>query len=251
MTREILYGTLLEKFRALLEARGIEAEKVPVSCRTLSPTETIGETQRKDFPIMTGKDVMILVTAMGGRGQAFSDAPSLFEGTLADVLAADVVADAHARGIFVASLNAVMNALGLCTGTVHCRTEGPELCAGEMDAFLRREWPEAKRIGLIGYQPALTQMLSESHRQVRVLDLNPANVGQLRHGVLVENGAEARDSLVEWADLILCTGSTLSNGTITDYLDLPIPVLFYGISAAGASVLLGLRRVCFADRWEG
>ena len=120
----------------------------------------------------------------------------------------------------------------------------------DMTAYLDENWPKAVRIGLVGYQPALLQMLSESGRQVRVLDLNPANIGDVRYGVTVENGAVAREDLLTWAELILCTGSTLCNGTITDYLDLEKPVLFFGITAAGACQLMGWNRVCFADRYE-
>ena len=56
-----------------------------------------------------------------------------------------------------------------------------------------------------------------------------------------------RDS---YAELILCTGSTLCNGSIIDYLDLDKDVLFFGTTASGAAPLLGLKRVCFADKYE-
>ena len=120
----------------------------------------------------------------------------------------------------------------------------------DMHAWLDREYPDARRVGLVGYQPALLEMLADSGRQVRVLDLNPENVGATRFGTLVEDGARAKEDLVQWADLILCTGSTLCNGTIVDYMELPVPVVFFGITLAGSAELLGLRRVCFADRHE-
>ncbi len=250
MTKEELYQTLKEEYRKLLTEHRLEGEAVRISCRALSAEEAIGETKRKDFPIITGKDIMIQAEFRSGRGQAFTDAPAVFEGSLADIAALDIATDAHNRGIFIASLNAVMNALGLCRGTVHCRKEGPELCAMDVKAFLDQEWPHAERIGLVGYQPALLQMLAESGWQVRVLDLNPANIGQLRYGVTVEDGASAREDLTDWADLILCTGSTLCNGTIVDYLSVTPPVIFFGITAAGACRLMGWRRLCFADRYE-
>ena len=58
---------------------------------------------------------------------------------------------------------------------------------------------------------------------------------------------EIRDS---YAELILCTGSTLCNGSIVDYLNLDTEVLFFGTSASGAAALLGFKRVCFADKYE-
>ena len=250
MTAEELYRTLKESFQRLITEHHLEQEPVKISCRALSAEEAIGETKRKDFPIITGKDIMVQAEYKNGRGQAFTDAPALFEGSLADVCRLDIENDAHARGVFIASLNAVMNSLGECRATVHCRKDGPELCAMDMKAYLNENWPTAARIGLVGYQPALLQMLAESERQVRVLDLNPANIGAVRYGVTVEDGASAREDLIAWADLILCTGSTICNGTITNYLDLETPVLFFGITAAGASRLMGWSRVCFADRYE-
>jgi len=250
MTPEELYQMLKESFQGLIVEHHLEEEPVKISCRALSAEEAIGKTKRKDFPIITGKDIMIQAEYKNGRGQAFTDAPALFEGSLADVCRLDIEHDAHARGVFIASLNAVMHSLDACRATVHCRKDGPELCAMDMKAYLDSQWPDAARIGLVGYQPALLQMLSESGRKVRVLDLNPANIGAVRYGVAVEDGTAAREDLITWADLILCTGSTICNGTITDYLDLKTPAIFFGITAAGACRLMGWNRVCFADRYE-
>ena len=41
-----------------------------------------------------------------------------------------------------------------------------------------------------------------------------------------------------------------SNGSIIDYLNLEKDVLFFGTTASGAAPLLGLKRVCFADKYE-
>ena len=251
MTKEQIYQTLKERFQEVLKAAGLENEPVEVVCRSLSPEEAIGSTKRKDYPILTGKDVMIQAECRGCKGQAFTDAPASFRGTLAEVLALDIVGDPHSRSLFIAVLNAVMRSLGRCGDTVHCRTDGPEKCACDVKAYLRAEWPGVKKITLVGYQPALLQMLTDSGYHVRVMDLNPQNVGQLRCGVTVEDGRTAMADAVRHAELILCTGSTLSNGTITDYLELDKPVLFFGITAAGAAALLGLKRLCFADRYPG
>lgn len=163
----------------------------------------------------------------------------------------NLIDNSHDRGIFIATLNAVIKSLGLCSGTVHCRTDGPEKCAQDMLVFLRNNYPQAKRVALIGYQPSLLEMLSQSEYDVRVLDLNPANIGQRRYGVIVEDGTLAKNEIINsYADLILCTGSTICNGTIVDYLNLPVDVLFFGITLAGGAGLLGLKRVCFAEKYE-
>lgn len=247
MSAEQLYDLLKTKFKEVLSENHLEEEAVTIHCRALSPEEAIGVTKRNDFPIIMGKDIMVQAEYRGGKGQAFTDAPADFSGTLADVADLDITNDVHARGVFIASLNAVMNALGRCKGTVHCRTDGPELCAKEMEAYLDKHYANAKRIGLVGYQPALLEMLATSDYEVRVLDLNPANVGEIRYGIKVEDGQTDRDAVMEWADLILCTGSTICNGTIVDYLNLDKKVLFFGISIAGAADILGVKRVCFAE----
>ncbi|MGM9608183.1 MAG: Rossmann-like domain-containing protein [Oscillospiraceae bacterium] len=250
MTTEEFYRVLKQRFEQVLADNGIGDEAVRVTCRALSPEEAIGNTARRDFPILTGKDVMIQAEFRGFRGQAFTDAPLEFRGSLADVLAMDLERDPHARGLYIAVLNAVMCSLGKCQGTVHCRTEGPELCAKDMHAWLREHYPDRKKIALIGYQPALLEMLANSICQVRVLDLNPANVGTVRYGVLVEDGVRDYEAVVNgFADLILCTGSTICNGTIVNYIGLDTEVVFFGTTISGSAGLMGLKRACFADRY--
>ncbi len=250
MTAESFYGTLKERFTEVLQETGLLGEQVSVDCRALRPEEAIGRPKRQDFPILAGKDVMIQAQFRQTRGQAFTDAPASFEGTLDEILAMDIVHDRHSRSLFIAVLNAVMAHLGRCCGTVHCRTEGPELCSGDMKAYLQEHYPADVRIALIGYQPALLEMLHDSGFSVRVLDLNPGNVGQVRCGVLVEDGVRDYDKVVhDFAQLILCTGSTVCNGTIVNYLELEKEVVFFGTSIAGTASLLGLNRVCFAQKY--
>ena len=178
-----------------------------------------------------------------------TDAPAAFEGTLAEVCALDIENDAHGRGIFIAALNAVMCRLGIVGCTVHCRGDGPELCAPMTAERIRCEYG-TPRIALIGYQPALLAELSKEFT-LRVLDLDPKNIGQLRSGVLVEDGGDEalRREICAWAGLILCTGSTVCNGSIVDFLGYE-NALFYGTSIAGAAALMDLPRLCFTDELQ-
>ena len=250
MTIEMFYKILKSRFEQVLSENNIGNENIRVICKALSPEEAIGRTTRRDFPILTGKDIMIQAEFRGCRGQAFTEAPLEFQGNLYDVLHMDLVNDSHARGLYIAVLNAVMSFLGKCRGTVHCRTQGPELCAKDMLAWLRRNYAEKKKIALVGYQPALLEMLSKSEYEVRVLDLNPANVGAERYGILVEDGVKDYEAVVkEYADLILCTGSTLCNGTIINFLDLGTETVFFGMTISGTAELMGLKRACFAERY--
>ena len=252
MTKEDLFERLRLRFGVVLRRYHIEDDTVDVTCRALTPEEAIGSnTKRMDFPILTGKDVMIQAEYRGFKGQAFTDAPVAYHGRLKDVPAMDLCGDRYARGLFLATLNAVMGSVGLCVGTFHCRNDGPELCAMDIRAYLDEFYPRVKRIGQVGFQPAMVEMLTKSSYDVRVIDLNPHNIGQIKYGLTIENGAdhEVKDGIINnYADIIFCTGSTLANGTIVDYLDVQPEVHFYGITAAGACALLGWKRLCFAHR---
>ena len=187
---------------------------------------------------------------MGALGQAFTDAPSAFRGTLAEICALDIQGSSHDRGLFIASLNAVMKHLGKVECTVHCRNNGPEQCAVDAAGLIEASYGHP-RIGLIGYQPSLLERLSGQF-PVRVVDLSPVNIGQQRYGVLVEDGRVdgVSTAVCDWADLVLCTGSTVCNGSIVNFLHLKDKILFYFTTLAGASALMGLPRICFAVRYQ-
>lgn len=246
MDRHTLYETLRSALAAALEEHGLTGSAVTVRARGLTPEEAIGRTQRTDYPILTGKEVMLMAEFRGAMGQAFTDAPAHFEGSLDQVLALDLEGDPHSRGLFIATLNAVMKYLGRADNTVHCRDGGPELCARHMAQWVADTYG-APRIALVGFQPALIAALSRRF-PLKVLDLNPDNIGKVKDGCPVLDGVSGRQEAVDWADLVLCTGSTLCNGTIVDYLDLDKEVVFFGTTLAGAAPILGLKRACFADR---
>ncbi len=243
MTQEELMDLLKLKFQTLVEENRLAMDEVHIRSKSLTPKEAIGDTKRKDFPILTGQEVMLQAEYQGAKGQAFTDAPSEFKGTLRDILNLDLTYDLHNRGLFIAAMNAVMAKLGLIDHTVHCRTEEPEKCALEILEYAKKNY-ETKKIALVGYQPSILEALSRDF-SIRVLDLNPKNVGQIRYGIKVEHGIDDyKEVVLDWADVVLCTGSTLCNGTMVHFLNIGKEVLFFGITAAGAAKLLGLNRFC-------
>ena len=246
MDRHTLYETLRTALAAALEEHGLTGSAVTIHARGLTPEEAIGHTQRTDYPILTGKEVMLMADFRGAKGQAFTDAPARFEGALEQVLALDLEGDPHSRGLFIAALNAVMKYLGRADNTVHCRDGGPEFCARHMAQWVEETYG-APKIALVGFQPALIAALS-GRFSVKVLDLNPDNIGKVKDGCPVLDGVADRREAVDWADLVLCTGSILCNGTIVDYLDLDKEVVFFGTTLAGAAPILEVKRACFADR---
>jgi len=81
-----------------------------------------------------------------------------------------------------------------------------------------------------------------------VLDLDPDRIGTTKFGVEIEDGNKRVQSVLEWADVLMVTGSTLVNGTIVNFLDTRKPVVFYGTTIAGAACLRGYRRYCLCGR---
>ncbi|MGI6720990.1 MAG: hypothetical protein ACOX4I_00310 [Anaerovoracaceae bacterium] len=240
-----LYQKIQNGFRQLIDSAGLDPGEIIITSQGLSTEEAIGHTDRTDFPIMTGKEVMLQAEYKGARGQAFTDAPAEFRGSLQEILKLDLINDVHARGLYIAALNAVMRYLGKIDHSVHCKDMEPSECSEEYIEFLQQQYGKC-RLALIGYQPWLFSAIAErTDFELRVLDLNPENVGDTRFGVLVEHGIDDYDDVVlDWADLVLCTSSVFSNATMDLYIDIGKPVLFYGITGAGCIKLLGLDRHC-------
>lgn len=235
---------LTEVFRRkvweLARERGLgENEVEVVSARPLTPQEALGDPGRRDFPLLKGKEVMMQASFRGSLGQAFTSAPGDFRGSVREALERSLLTDFD-RALVVATANALLRDQGLVAGTVHCRDQGPQKCAGLLLDYLRTRFG-SPRVAVIGLQPALVAALV-GKLQVRVTDLDPDNVGQERVGVVVES-AERTAEVIEWADVVLATGTVLANGTIGQVLS-PKPTVFYGVTMAGAAVLFGYERYC-------
>jgi len=240
-TNKELFEDLISRFTKIVEKEKILTEKVEIHAAVLTPEEAIGSPGRTDYPILEGKELMLQAKYKDSCGQVFTDSPAAFTGSISDVLAMDIVNDGHVRGLFIAVMNAVMKSLSLVEGTIHCKNEGMEECSAKIAEKLMNDYGKIK-ITQIGYQPALIDCL-ENKFTLRALDLNPTNIGKKIGSVVVEDGSDFTSAL-EWADLVLCTGSTLANGSIVNFLNLDKPVIFYGTTIAGAAKLLGLQRLC-------
>ncbi len=237
---------LREKARRAAEEAGLLGTPLKVEIRKLPPEEAIGNTPERDYPIWKGKEGIVEARIMESAGQAFTSAPGDFEGELAGVLDLDLsgtdAAAVRNRGIFVASVNALCRHLGITGGTVHCRDEGPRECADDLARAVKAGSPNGCRIALIGCQPRMIEALSDGYH-LRVIDLDPDNIGKPFSGITVE-GEEMTDDALETCDIALVTGTTLVNGTIDRFLNLKCHTVFYGTTIAGAAALMGLRRFC-------
>jgi len=244
---------LREHIRKIAEERGWLGEPVRVASsvkvRPLSPVEAIGRPDREDYPLLKGKEVMIEASFRGCRGQAFTDQPGDFEGSVADLLGLELETNFQ-RAVFVAASNAIMRHLGEIKGTVHCRYRGPAMCAQELPRWIRRNFPSARRVGLVGLQPGMLESLSLAFGpgNVKVVDLNPENIGTVKSGVEIWDGERETERVFRESDLVLVSGSTAVNGTLDGILEMAgrydRPVVIYGVTGAGAAELLKLRRFC-------
>lgn len=247
-TLERAHGLLLP----LVSEAGLLHQDVLVLATPLTPEEAIGTPGRRDYPILVGKERVLEATVAGTRGQAFTDSAREFEGTLADVLALPLDCNQH-RAIFTATLNAALAHLGRVTGTVHCKDDEPEQCALEIARHARTRGAP-RTVGLIGLNPAIAERLVDAFgpENVRFTDLDRQRVGTEKFGVEIWDGFERTDDLLDFADLVLFTGTTLVNDTYDD-LRRGIEArgkdgLVYGMTAAGASALLGFDRICPCGR---
>jgi hypothetical protein len=223
-----------------------------LTVRGLTPDEAIGARADANFVIKKGQERVIEALFEETRGQAFTDHPRDWQGTLADLLAMEL-ADTGNRAIFTAGLNAVLRRLGKAEGTIHCRNEDPSCCGEEMTRLLYEKFGVCK-YGLIGLQPAILDAMTEGFgsMRVRVLDLNEDNIGQEKCGVTIWDGEKDLDRMIEWCDVGLATGSSVVNGSINDLLPrfeaAGKLLVFFGNTISGTAALFNLDRICpFAD----
>jgi hypothetical protein len=235
-------------FEEILHDRELLDVPVSVTVKPLTPEEAIGSPQRRDYPIIEGKERIIEASVLGAKGHAFTDSPRNFEGAVRDVLELPLTSNRN-RAVFIAVMNAMLRHLELIEGTVHCKDEDPEKCAKEIAAFLRETYG-AVRVGMIGLNPAIAEALASTFGagNVTVSDLNRDNIGREKFGVNIVDGRTETDALIERSDVVVVTGTTLVNGTfdaiMSSIRDLKKNYLVYGVTCAGVCHLMGLNRMC-------
>ena len=238
------YGDLKRRFCELIGGGALLKERVAVvSARTLTASEAMGEPGREEYPLLRGKEFMIEASLGDARGQAFTDMPGEFRGSLSDILGFGLVNNFE-RAVFVASLNAVLRRLGRVTGTVHCRDSEPGLCAQGLVPYLQELYGKP-RVALFGFQPAMAERLARAF-PLRMVDLDKNNIGSEKFGIIVQGPEGAREA-ISWCDIVLATGSSSVNGTIGEVMG-GKRMVFYGVTISGISALLGYRRYCPLSR---
>ncbi|MDI0265106.1 MULTISPECIES: Rossmann-like domain-containing protein [unclassified Clostridioides] len=241
-----IFDTLKDYLLEQVDKYNLDMDMISIVSKSLSAKEAIGNTKRKDFPIIVGKEIMLEADFKGAKGQAFTSNPAIFEGSLKEILSLDLHASSHDRSLFIASLNAVMRHLGMTDRTIHCKNNEPEICAKNFPKVIKSKFNNPK-VAIIGYQPAIIDNVKDFF-ETRVLDLNPEFIDTIQYNVKIEDGIRDYEDVISWADIIICTGSTLCNNSIVNFISLNKPVYYYGTTIAGASNILGLKRLCFCSK---
>ncbi len=235
------YEEVKERFFNLIKEKDLMSSRVEVvSARTLTPQEVIGKPERDDFPLLKGKEVMLQADFRGSLGQAFTDMPGNYSGSLREILTMPVDNN-FKRAVFIATLNAVLRYLKYIFKTVHCKDKEPRECATHLVDYIKERFGNP-RIAFVGMQPAMVEALAAQF-EIRVVDLDSDNVGQKKCGVLIEDAAHTKE-ILSWADVILATGTTVVNNTLTPLL-IEKPIIFYGVTIAGIAYLKGFEQYCF------
>ncbi len=248
MKNDILKNTL-EKFIEIVEKHNLSEKNICVKTGCLTPEEAIGNPERKDYPIIEGKEQMIQADFMGSKGQSFTDSPSEFCGTLHQVLNLDITVVKN-RAVVIAVMNAVLRYFGYSDSTVHCKNEEPEKCSKEIASLIAEKYGKIN-IGIIGLNPSILEALSKKFgdESLKITDLNREQIGKIKYGVEIWDGREKTEELVKCSELILITGTTLINNSLNNILELvekyKKDYFIYGTTIAGAASLLNLKRICF------
>jgi hypothetical protein len=237
MTLMKLYEKLRDALRKEIKRKNLSGQNVSVRCRGLPSIEAIGTPEDEDYPIIKGKEIIVEAVFEGGRGQAFTDEFENVNYRVEDLLKIELDSNRR-RASFISGLNAVFRHLELCDKTIHCKDTEPKECAKNLLETIK----PGNKVFLVGFQPRFLEILASNHN-VRVVDLDQDNIGRNFFGVVVEPPEMAVEAIT-WCDLIFATGSTVVNGTITDFLNKDKPVLFYGVTISATAKILNLNTYC-------
>jgi uncharacterized protein (DUF4213/DUF364 family) len=245
-----MYAELKKALKNIAAENGFMESEVNITAKILTPEEAIGKTERKDFPLLQGKESLIQADFKNALGQAFTDIPRTFRGKLKEILKLRLT-DNGERALFVATLNALIRYVGIVNDTVHCKDKEPELCAKEMVKVIIDKYSPDVRIGIVGFQPAIIDNFSRklSAENLKVTDLDINNINKIKYGVSIWDGRKMTKELFKTCEVILATGSTIVNDSLSQLIFLSDkyqrPLYLYGTTIAGASKLLNLKRLCF------
>lgn len=238
MTIQDLYEQITERFFAIPGMEELLSQPVSVRADSdpepaLMPWNYIPFKDRRP-------EYRVCASFNGFEGEAYTETPSDFDGTLkgaVELPPSDKGIDARC----LAAINAAMNSLGLCAGTFPATFDERRLYTDALFGQVCGERAIRSNIILVGYDGYIVKKFVSEDIDFWTMDRDPDNISQDRFKhVIVNSGFYNREACFAWGKLFIITGSTLTNGTIVQYLDRGKELLFYGITIAGAATLLGL-----------
>ena len=237
MTVKELYQQIISCFYELPGVHKLLHEAVTVTA-SQEPEHTL---RPEEDPPSTAARPEYCVTAeiCGVKGEAYTETPSDFEGTLKQALEIPPT-EKGISAVTVAAINAAMSFLHLSPGVFPEDPQQHVLYADGLCRYITEQYGK-NRIVLIGYDGYLVKRFMEEGLEFWTLDRDPDHVAQDRFDHVIVNSAKRnRESSFVWGNVLIVTGSTLCNGTIVQYLNSGKELLFYGITCAGAATLLKL-----------
>ena len=237
MTIEELYQQILSGFYALEGAKELLDETVSVT-GAKEPEKT--PRPENDPPSTVARpEYCVTATLRGVRGEAYTETPEDFRGTLEEALHIPP-SEKGISAVTIAALNAAMSCLGLAPGVFPEEEEAHFRYAEKLYRYvIENHGPD--NIVLVGYDGYLVKRFVDEGLIIWIMDRDPDHIAQDRfHHVVVNNAKRNRESSFVWGKYFIVTGSTLCNGTILHYLNSGKELLFYGITCAGAAKLLNL-----------
>ena len=237
MTIYELYDELIKKFMQLPGVSDFLRENISV-VRDENPEPALMPWNYIPFKDRR-PEYRVTADFRGVKGEAYTENPESFEGSLGEALAI-AVTEAGIDARCIAAINAVMSYLGYCAGTFPTDFDERRLYSEALFGHVIDNYGK-KNIVLIGYDGYLVKKMVSDECDFWTLDRDPDNISQDRFKhVVVNSGRFNREACFAWGKIFIVTGSTLCNGTITQFLDKGVDILLYGITCAGAARLLGL-----------
>ena len=237
MTIIELYKELKEKFLDINGVSDLLGETVTVIADK-TPEATLMPEGYQLSSVKRG-EYRVNAQILGSKGEAYTELASDFSGTLDDALNIPV-SDKGISAITISAINAVLAHLGLCQGTFSDESEAHTDYASRLCEYVKENY-DGKNIILVGYDGYIVKNFMDEGIDFWTMDKDPDNITQDRFNhVIVNSGKYNRECCFAWGKLFIVTGSTLCNGTITQYLNKGKDILLYGITASGAAALLDL-----------
>ncbi len=228
---------LLNSFKELLVKRDLLRKSI--ICRSRLGKEL--NLPSDEYALIRGPEVLIECEINGFKGHAFTPYPLSYKSTLSRLVNDLDLGNIGWRGIFFATLNALLTMLGIIDGGTHCKGKEPELCGVELADYLLRSYGSNVSILHIGYHPGHVKALVSRFRNVYVTDLNKDVIGKVKYGVRIIDGFK-NNELIKYVDIILITGSAIVNKTIYGIINEVFKEgkvgVIYGVSAKGAYTIL-------------